>query len=473
MKKLIKTLLILLLIVIIIFFSISYLIPAIQGYVLHHSPPTVIIERGSAVEIANYIVFVDDENISYAKNGSTGEIVFESSNASYVIQSAIDAVEAEGGGIVQLTRGTFYITDKILLKNKTSVTGQGKHSTILMLNATNSLSDYEGIFTAETANLSGIRISDMTIDNTNCGADDKNACISFDETGANTCFPILGLDVERVYFNTGPASQYGGLKLRADTLSTASVRIKDCDFNSGGKSGVGGEALGIRYCKGVIVSNCRFDSNDVDSADSIILDYSDNTLIEGCTFQNAKHNSIISRFNVGRTKIIGCHFIVEETYGDGIEVEGDQDITISGCTFQYDGTSGTCGAISVEDDSTHVTIVGNTMTGNPTNNLRLILTNSSNVTVVGNTLKDTIFDVFNMTDLNIGYNIGYVTENYGNTSAGTELQVTHGLAGTPTKVIITPLGETNYSYVHDKGVSTFNITSASSVAFDWYAIYEP
>jgi len=40
----------------------------------HHSPPSVIIEPGSAVETASYIIFKDDEGWIYAKNGDTGEI---------------------------------------------------------------------------------------------------------------------------------------------------------------------------------------------------------------------------------------------------------------------------------------------------------------------------------------------------------------------------------------------------------------
>ena len=70
-------------------------------------------------------------------------------------------------------------------------------------------------------------------------------------------------------------------------------------------------------------------------------------------------------------------------------------------------------------------------------------------------------------------NQGYLTENYGTTSAGTEIEVIHHLAGTPNRTIITPLGATNFSYVHDKTATTFNITSQASVAFDWYAVYEP
>jgi len=66
-------------------------------------------------------------------------------------------------------------------------------------------------------------------------------------------------------------------------------------------------------------------------------------------------------------------------------------------------------------------------------------------------------------------NIGYITENTGTTSAGTQIQVSHGLVGTPTRVVVTPLGQTNSFYVHTKTPTTFSITSASSVAFDWHA----
>jgi len=70
-------------------------------------------------------------------------------------------------------------------------------------------------------------------------------------------------------------------------------------------------------------------------------------------------------------------------------------------------------------------------------------------------------------------NIGYVTENSDNTTAGTSFNITHGLAGTPDYITITPRGETNYSYTHGRTSTTFNITSQASVAFYWEAVYEP
>jgi predicted acyltransferase (DUF342 family) len=70
-------------------------------------------------------------------------------------------------------------------------------------------------------------------------------------------------------------------------------------------------------------------------------------------------------------------------------------------------------------------------------------------------------------------NIGFVTENSGTTSAGTSIDVSHGLDGTPDHVIVSPLGQTNQFYVTNKGPTTFTIVSQASVEFDWFATYKP
>lgn len=104
-----------------------------------------------------------------------------------------------------------------------------------------------------------------------------------------------------------------------------------------------------------------------------------------------------------------------------------------------------------------------------------ILLAGNNHTVRDNTILNTVSDPISDSSVNsyVINNIGFKTENYGTTSSGTDIQVNHGLAGTPDYVILTPLGETNYSYVHSKTSTTFNITSESSVSFDWYAKYKP
>jgi predicted acyltransferase (DUF342 family) len=65
----------------------------------------------SFVEEANYIIYKTDINTVCAKNGTTGHIDFQSTNASYVIQSAIDAVNNSGrqGGVIYLRKTDYWL----------------------------------------------------------------------------------------------------------------------------------------------------------------------------------------------------------------------------------------------------------------------------------------------------------------------------------------------------------------------------
>jgi len=70
----------------------------------HHSPPPVVIEAGSGVETASYIIFHDDEGFIYAKNGLTGELELQDTDATTVIQSAINALT--NGGTVFIRKAS-------------------------------------------------------------------------------------------------------------------------------------------------------------------------------------------------------------------------------------------------------------------------------------------------------------------------------------------------------------------------------
>ena len=75
-------------------------------------------------------------------------------------------------------------------------------------------------------------------------------------------------------------------------------------------------------------------------------------------------------------------------------------------------------------------------------------------------------------------NVGYITENSGTatiTAGQTSVAVTHGLAATPTRVILTPTTDTagRRYWVSAKGATTFTITIdstyTSDITFDWRA----
>ena len=78
----------------------------------------------------------------------------------------------------------------------------------------------------------------------------------------------------------------------------------------------------------------------------------------------------------------------------------------------------------------------------------------------------------------IHHNIGFITENSGTAtiSSGTSVIVTHGLAGTPTVVIVTPRSTGYGSFAVTARTSTtftITVTVSGTYTFDWYAEYYP
>jgi len=64
-----------------------------------HSPPSVSIGQGFGVGSYDYVVFQGSADNYYAKSGDNGQIMYEGSDASTVVQNAVDS----------LSRGTVYL----------------------------------------------------------------------------------------------------------------------------------------------------------------------------------------------------------------------------------------------------------------------------------------------------------------------------------------------------------------------------
>lgn len=80
------------------------------------------------------------------------------------IQAAIDAVNREGGGTVQLLAKTYTLTSNINLKSNVSLVGAGKDITILNFN---NVALGVNIIGTSTLSLQNIQIKDLTIQNSN------------------------------------------------------------------------------------------------------------------------------------------------------------------------------------------------------------------------------------------------------------------------------------------------------------------
>lgn len=76
----------------------------------------------------SYIVFQRD-GVVYAKNGLTGEIEFRGTDASQVIQKAIDAL-GEDGGMVHIKAGTYNLASTVVVKPNVWLTGEGTATTL-------------------------------------------------------------------------------------------------------------------------------------------------------------------------------------------------------------------------------------------------------------------------------------------------------------------------------------------------------
>ncbi len=90
----------------------------------HHSPPSVIIEPGSSVEVSSYIVFHDDDTPKnyYAKNGSTGAIDYSGTNASQIIQNVMDALTSGRTWREKVVlKGSFEINTTIIVPSHTEI----------------------------------------------------------------------------------------------------------------------------------------------------------------------------------------------------------------------------------------------------------------------------------------------------------------------------------------------------------------
>jgi hypothetical protein len=138
---------------------------------------------------------------------------------------------------------------------------------------------------------------------------------------------------------------------------------------------------------------------------------------------------------------------------------------ISGCTN------------GIELATNDVQVVGNTIRScssygiNAESRTGVFIANNK---LVGNT---TPMNLLNATGI-IRNNTGYVTENSGTTtiaSGQTSVTVNHGLATTPTRVVLTPTTDTagRRFWVSAKGATTFTITIDSThtadISFDWRA----
>jgi len=162
-----------------------------------------------------------------------------------------------------------------------------------------------------------------------------------------------------------------------------------------------------------------------------------------------------------------------------------QDICIEGNTIRNMMGDNTYPSYAFYLQGSDIDVKENTIYGDNTGHYGVyICSTASNVNVIGNTLlnlKNAAVYNAGATNVICKGNIGYVTEKSGTAtipSGQTSVTVNHGLASTPTTVVVTgSTSDTADAYVSAKTSTTFTITVPGPVGGDrtvyWYAEYRP
>lgn len=115
----------------------------------------VVIESGSGVETASYIIYKDGD-YNCLKNGTTGRIILRESSASLVFQTAIDACNVSRGGYVHVTTGNYSIDTQIEMRRNVSLRGSGLNTVLYAEAAMESVINWDN--TSHRNTLSGFKI---------------------------------------------------------------------------------------------------------------------------------------------------------------------------------------------------------------------------------------------------------------------------------------------------------------------------
>ncbi len=385
------------------------------------------------------------------------------------IQSAINALPAIGGKI-QLTEGTFNIAATINLSDIVSIegaNGQGSSATRLKLVAdTIMFQSYASGTHFHMANLkmdgdwanrtSGTALAgkfyNSVIENV-CVADFRTAGFNLNITGDN--------------ITTITKCTFEGNAVGINTSNSHVFTITDNIFHS-----QRGYSISIANGVGVLIANNFFGNPQTltSGIDCIWAGGSVRQLrILGNYFDtdignNVGYNAVV---NVNSPGANGPGVIIS---GNNVMLTGDAVLSV----FSVTGTSG-----STRSD---VVITNNAMVGDIAPSYHMYLNYLNRYVVMGNSFGVVPTTGYVQGDNSSGgvvrANAGYVTENSGTATivnGQTTVVVNHGLASTPTRVVLTPTTDTGGRryWISAKTATTFTISLNSSytsaITFDWRA----
>ena len=411
------------------------------SYVLsQNSSQTITIEPASFTETASYIIFKVGDTY-YAKNGTTGEIEFSGTDASQVIQSAINALPSEHGGTVFLKAGKYIITHTIYL-NKTHVQlrGEGTYATWLEL--------------ADNADCSLLQIGHPT------------AHLMFNG--------VFDLSLHGNKANNTKGSGILVYGYRVSDMHIERVICMSCPFDGIHLEPLNGpvDGSGARFWN-IWIKNCLFEycniGVDIDAnayKGPIWQVWLDNVYV----YNNDLHGIVIQGGDDDYVKWININNPhVRANGGYGIRIRPARYVSIIN-PHVFDNQYG----ISISGPSAfttrYISIVGGFSKNFKTTNQEYGIIFDGNVedcTIIGvDVSNNTVKGISNPPSSCIIEDCkGYVTENSGTATIANGEWIPHGLAGTPTVVTVTTLTPTYDGVPVVVGVASKNATHIQISAY--------
>jgi len=368
---------------------------------------------------------------SSAKSKQGADYVCDGTDDHLEIQAAIDVVNADGGGTVSLTNGSFILGH-----------GANKYSTW-----------YTSLEMKSNVNLRG-----------------NNSLLQIQATPSQNFILIYGNAVTDCEISGLILDGISSTKGQAATLFQGNferVRITNNYIKNMYLYGVWWDNTGV--------SNGWITNNFVTNVQAFGLSVHNapkRCVVAGNIIYNASGNG--RGIMIDTANAVSCYGnIVNMANGDALYLYDG----VVGCTFLGNQLKSTSqNSINLYDDGVKTVSSNNTFIGNQCNGAVVI--SGTNNLFSGNRMSTTVTN--NGTGTIFKNNLGYLTENKGVTAVAddtTSVDVAHGLSKTPVAqdIVVTPtnnLGDASFYWISDVGATTFRINvdsdpGASTATFAW------
>ncbi len=240
---------------------------ALLSPLLSKAAPSTIIEAGSGVDTASYIIFKDGDTI-YAKNGTTGKIDYSETDISTILTSINGVIS--GGDTILIKQGIYAPGSKVIFTKSVEIIGEGE----VIFNWTktgygNTVLQFNGTALSSTTITGDVAKGANTIVVTNVGSAIPGDLLNiYDDTIWNPDeYPINktaelheissisgnNITIKDKTINTFATTKNGTVVL----IRPITIEVRGININGPGAT-VEGFGIGLYYTKNSIIKDSKF-----------------------------------------------------------------------------------------------------------------------------------------------------------------------------------------------------------------------